>query len=79
MTQDFAGAPEAASAEALQIAAKAAERAGASVRALALPDIVGEAWRIHSNVQDFEAHQALAWEYRDNYDAMPPLLRGQAR
>ncbi|HYI27643.1 MAG TPA: amidase family protein, partial [Bradyrhizobium sp.] len=35
------------------------------------------AWRIHSNVQDFEAHQALAWEYRDNYDAMPPLLRGR--
>jgi Asp-tRNA(Asn)/Glu-tRNA(Gln) amidotransferase A subunit family amidase len=28
-------------------------------------------------VQDFEAHQALAWEYRANYDAMPPLLRGR--
>ena len=64
VTQDFAGAPEAAGAEALRIAARAAERAGASVRALALPEIVAEAWRIHPTVQEFEAHQALAWEYR---------------
>ena len=28
-------------------------------------------------MQDFEAHQAFAWEYRANYDAMPPLLRGR--
>ena len=26
-------------------------------------------------MQEFEAHQALAWEYRENYDAMAPLLR----
>ncbi|MDB5875648.1 MAG: amidase [Ramlibacter sp.] len=75
--QEFAGAPEADSAAALQAAMKAAERAGASVRALVLPDIVAEAWRIHPIVQDFEAHQAFAWEYRANYDAMPPLLRGR--
>jgi Asp-tRNA(Asn)/Glu-tRNA(Gln) amidotransferase A subunit family amidase len=42
-----------------------------------MPDVVAEAWRIHPDVQDFEAHQALAWEYRENYDAMPPLLRGR--
>lgn len=77
VTQDFAGAPEAASAEALRIAVAAAERAGASVHALALPDIVAEAWRAHPIVQEFEAHQALAWEYRENYDAMAPLLRGR--
>ena len=77
VTQDFAGAPEAAGAEALRIAVNAAERAGASVRTLAMPDIVAEAWRIHPIVQEFEAHQALAWEYRENYDAMPPLLRGR--
>jgi Asp-tRNA(Asn)/Glu-tRNA(Gln) amidotransferase A subunit family amidase len=28
-------------------------------------------------VQDFEAHRAMAWEYRTHYDAMPPLLRGR--
>src|SRR4030088_401546 len=37
VTQDFAGAPEAAGGEALRIAGKAAERAGASVRALCFP------------------------------------------
>jgi Asp-tRNA(Asn)/Glu-tRNA(Gln) amidotransferase A subunit family amidase len=75
VTQDFAGAPEAASAEALQVAAKAAERAGASVRTLALPEIIGEAWRAHNIVQFFEAHLAMAWEYRTRYDHVPPLLR----
>jgi Asp-tRNA(Asn)/Glu-tRNA(Gln) amidotransferase A subunit family amidase len=77
VTQDFAGEPEAAGAEALRIATMAVERAGASVRALTLPAIIAEAWRIHPTVQNFEAHQAFAWEYRLNYEAMPPLLRGR--
>ena len=77
VTQDFAGAPEAAGAEALRIATSAAERAGASVRTLSLPEIVAEAWRIHPTLQEFEAHQALAWEYRTHHDAMPPLLRAR--
>jgi Asp-tRNA(Asn)/Glu-tRNA(Gln) amidotransferase A subunit family amidase len=77
VTQDFAGAPEAASEEALRIVGAAAERAGASVRALALPEIFAEAWRIHPTVMEFEAHQALAWEYRTHHDAMPPLLRAK--
>jgi Asp-tRNA(Asn)/Glu-tRNA(Gln) amidotransferase A subunit family amidase len=75
VTQDFAGAPEAASGEALRIAADATERAGASVRTLDFADILAEAWRIHPTVMEFEAHQALAWEYGVHYDAMPPLLR----
>jgi Asp-tRNA(Asn)/Glu-tRNA(Gln) amidotransferase A subunit family amidase len=73
--QEFAGVPEAAGEEALRIAGRAAERAGASVSALALPEILAEAWRIQPTIQQFEAHQAFAWEYRANYDAMPPLLR----
>ena len=77
VTQDFAGAPEAASAEALRIAGIAVERAGASVRALALPEMVAAAWGAHETVQEFEAHQALAWEYLTQYDAMPPLLRAK--
>lgn len=77
VTQDFAGVPEAAGGEALRIAVVAAERAGASVRTLALPEIVAEAWRIHPNVQEFEAHQALAWEYRTHHDALPPRLRAK--
>jgi Asp-tRNA(Asn)/Glu-tRNA(Gln) amidotransferase A subunit family amidase len=77
VTQDFADAPEASGGEALRIATKAAERAGASVRALSLPEIIAEAWRAHPVIQEFEAHQALAWEYRENYDAMAPLLRAR--
>src|ERR1700737_3607150 len=75
VTQDFAGAPEAVGGEALRTATAAAERAGASVRALSLPDIITEAWRIHPTLQECEAHQALAWEYRTQHAAMPPLLR----
>jgi Asp-tRNA(Asn)/Glu-tRNA(Gln) amidotransferase A subunit family amidase len=75
VSQDFAGAPDVESAEALRIAAAAAERAGASVRTLSLPEIVAEAWRIHPTVQEFEAHRALAWEYRVHHDAIPPLTR----
>jgi Asp-tRNA(Asn)/Glu-tRNA(Gln) amidotransferase A subunit family amidase len=77
VTQEFAGPPEPAGAEALRLAVKAAERAGATVRTLVLPEIVAEAWRIHETVQQFEAHQALAWEYRRNYDVLEPLLRGR--
>ncbi len=77
VTQSFAGDPEPIGAEALHIAARAAARAGASVREVKMPEIVAEAWRIHPIVQDFEAHQSFAWEYRENYDAFPPLLRGR--
>ena len=75
--QDFAGAPDSAGEQALRTASRAAERAGAQVRALALPHIVGEAWRAHPTLQEFEAHRALAWEYRVHHDAMPPLLRAK--
>jgi Asp-tRNA(Asn)/Glu-tRNA(Gln) amidotransferase A subunit family amidase len=75
VTQEFAGPPDKEGADALKIAAAAAEKAGASVRELKLPAIIADAWRIHPIVQQFEAHQAFAWEYRENYDAMPPLLR----
>ncbi len=75
VTQDFAGPPETGGAEALQHAARSAAKAGASVRELKMPEIVAEAWRIHIIVQQYEAHQAFAWEYGENYDAMPPLLR----
>ncbi len=77
VTQAFADAPETSGAQALQKAARAAEQAGATVRELAMPEIIAEAWRIHPVVQEFEAHQSFAWEYGQNYEAMPPLLRGR--
>ncbi len=75
VTQDFAGPADKEGTDALRIAAAAAEKAGASVTELKLPALLADAWRIHTIVQQYEAHQAFAWEYRENYDAMPPLLR----
>jgi Asp-tRNA(Asn)/Glu-tRNA(Gln) amidotransferase A subunit family amidase len=77
VTQDFAGAPEAAGTEALRIAGLAVERAGATVRTLEVPEMVANAWDAHETVQEFEAHHALAWEYQTQYEAMPPLLRAK--
>jgi Asp-tRNA(Asn)/Glu-tRNA(Gln) amidotransferase A subunit family amidase len=77
VTQDFAGAPEAAGGEALRIAIAAAERAGASVRQLKLPEVIAKAWLLHPVIQEFEAHQALAWEYNVRHAAMEPNLRGR--
>jgi Asp-tRNA(Asn)/Glu-tRNA(Gln) amidotransferase A subunit family amidase len=77
VTQEFAGAPEAASAEGLRIAGMALGRAGAVVHALGLPEMMAGAWGAHETVQEFEAHQALAWEYQTQYEAMPPLLRAK--
>lgn len=75
--QDFAGSPDADALAALDRAARAAERAGASVRDLVLPEPFARAWAAHPTVQDFEARQALAWEYAEHRDALPPVLRGQ--
>lgn len=77
VTQDFAGAADETSEAALRIASAAAERAGASVRPLKLPDLLAEAWSVHSIIQEFEAHRALAWEYRTHHDAIAPKLRAK--
>jgi Asp-tRNA(Asn)/Glu-tRNA(Gln) amidotransferase A subunit family amidase len=42
-----------------------------------MPGIFTDTWRIHSTVQQFEAHQSFAWEYRERYEEMAPLLRGR--
>ncbi|MFN5485808.1 MAG: amidase family protein, partial [Bradyrhizobium sp.] len=60
VTQAFAGAPEPSGAEALQRAARAGLLRGATVREIAVADVIAEAWRIHPDVQEFEAHQSLA-------------------
>jgi Asp-tRNA(Asn)/Glu-tRNA(Gln) amidotransferase A subunit family amidase len=77
VTQDFAGSVEAASDAALRIAAAAAERAGAAVRTLKLPDVFAEAWQSQATIQDFEAHRALAWEYQAHHDEIAPKLRAK--
>ncbi|KMO29931.1 amidase [Methylobacterium variabile] len=73
--QEFCAAPDPEAEAALARAAEAAERAGAVIRDLSLPDAFGEAFAVHGTIQDYEARQALAWEYATHRDALPPLLR----
>ncbi|WFU37957.1 amidase [Bradyrhizobium sp. CB82] len=73
--QEFAGAVEPAAEQGLAAAIKAAERAGASVQTIDLPEMVREAWRIHPMIMDFEAHGALAWEFSERHDEIASMLR----
>ncbi|MGY2047549.1 amidase [Methylobacterium sp. JK268] len=74
---DFCEPAAAEALAALDRAARAAERAGAVVHDLALPSIFGEAHACHPVIQDYEAAQALAFEYDNHRAALPPLLRAQ--
>lgn len=73
--QDFAAAPEPEAEAALERARKAAEAGGAQVVDLALPPELAQAWDRHLVIQDYEGRQALAWEYANHRDALPPRLR----
>jgi Asp-tRNA(Asn)/Glu-tRNA(Gln) amidotransferase A subunit family amidase len=73
--QDFAEPPEPDSVAALESAIRAAEKAGAAIRSLDLPEALAEAFRVHATLQDYEAVRALAWEYDHHRDALPPILR----
>ncbi|MCE4224272.1 amidase [Methylobacterium sp. C25] len=75
--QGFAGAADPDAAEALSRAARAAEAAGATVIDLSLPDAFARAWELHPVIQDFEARQALAWEYANHREALPAVLGPQ--
>ena len=52
-----------------------AEKAGAAVRMLKLAEVFAEAFEAQHIVQDFEAHDALAWEYATHHDEIAPKLR----
>ena len=73
--QAYAGAPEPASAAALQRFQELAAGAGAVLVAHEGPAALAEAFHAHGPLQDYEATQALAWEYADHRDALPPKLR----
>ncbi len=73
--QDFAQAPEPAAEAALLRAAEAAGRAGARLVDIALPPELASAWARHPEIQDFEARQALGWEFTEHGEALPPRIR----
>ena len=72
---DFCEAGETEARDALHRAARALEAAGATVRDASLPGTVTSAFAQHGTIQDFEAAQALAWEYDHHREALPPLLQ----
>ena len=60
---------------AIEIAARAAQSAGAVVTELALPPILEEAYRAQFTIQDYEAFRALASEYDRHRDEISEPLR----
>ncbi len=60
---------------AVETAARAAQRAGASVSELTLPPILEEAYRAQFIIQDYEAFRALAFEYDRHRDEVAQQLR----
>lgn len=73
--QEFAGAADPASDEALHHIGDLAAAAGATLVELASPPALAEAFQAHGPLQDYEATQALAWEYAEHRAALPPKLR----
>lgn len=73
--QDFAGAPEEASRDALARVVQAAQRAGAKVVELQEPEALARAFAAHGPIQNYESRQALAWEFAHRHDSLPPKLR----
>jgi Asp-tRNA(Asn)/Glu-tRNA(Gln) amidotransferase A subunit family amidase len=73
--QAYAGAPEPGSAAALQRFQELAAGAGAMLVPHEGSGALADAFHAHGPLQDFEATQALAWEYAHHRDALPPKLR----
>jgi Asp-tRNA(Asn)/Glu-tRNA(Gln) amidotransferase A subunit family amidase len=62
---------------AIERAARAAEKAGATIKEIVLPPIFAEAVRAHRIIQGYEAFRALAFEYDRHRDRLGPVLRRQ--
>ncbi len=59
---------------AIEHAARAAERAGATIKDLPLPAIFADASRAHRTIVGHEAYRALAYEYDRHRDRLGPLV-----
>jgi Asp-tRNA(Asn)/Glu-tRNA(Gln) amidotransferase A subunit family amidase len=73
--QEFAGPAEAASQGALRHLCDRAVQAGAQLVDLRTPAELAATFHAHGPLQDYEATQALAWEYAHHREALPPKLR----
>jgi Asp-tRNA(Asn)/Glu-tRNA(Gln) amidotransferase A subunit family amidase len=70
-------AASAAMQDAVERAARAAEKSGAKIKELELPPILAAATAAQRIVQDYEAFRALAFEYDRHRDRLGPVLRRQ--
>ncbi|HEX2653366.1 MAG TPA: amidase family protein, partial [Xanthobacteraceae bacterium] len=61
--------------QALEAAAKAAEKDGASVKDFTLPPIFEQAYEAQDVISCYEAYRALAFEYDNHRDQLSPFLR----
>lgn len=73
--QGFAGPAEPASEAALQHFCVIAAQAGVQLVDLDSPEALAATFHAHGPLQDYEATQALAWEYAHHREAIPPKLR----
>jgi Asp-tRNA(Asn)/Glu-tRNA(Gln) amidotransferase A subunit family amidase len=73
--QEFAGPAEPGSQEALARFIEIATEAGARMVELETPPALAGAFQAHGPLQDWEAAQALAWEYAFHRDAIAPKTR----
>jgi len=62
---------------AIEDAARRAERAGAKLIELELPEAIEQATSVHAIVQNYEAFRALAFEYDNHREELGPILRAQ--
>jgi Asp-tRNA(Asn)/Glu-tRNA(Gln) amidotransferase A subunit family amidase len=60
---------------AVETAAGAAAKAGATLRNVDLPSVLAAAWSAHAVIQDYEAYRVLAFEYDNHRDSIPPVTR----
>jgi Asp-tRNA(Asn)/Glu-tRNA(Gln) amidotransferase A subunit family amidase len=62
---------------AVEVAARAAEKAGAKIKEIELPPVIAAAVNAHPVIQGFEAFRALAFEYDRHREQLGPILRRQ--
>jgi Asp-tRNA(Asn)/Glu-tRNA(Gln) amidotransferase A subunit family amidase len=73
--QEFTDKPEPSCEGALQRIADFARKGGATVLDMATPAELAETFQAHGPLQNWEATQALAWEYARHREDLPPKLR----
>ncbi|TPQ51142.1 amidase, partial [Prosthecomicrobium hirschii] len=61
--------------QAVETAGRLAEAGGARLVDIELPGLFADAFAAHQVIQDFQAAQALAWEYDHHAQALSPILR----